>query len=145
MLFQKSYWQNVTNEIDVIRIIHDVKLAIRESKVQEGMLTVYVPDGMSAVILAPDGLDKEREFMRWLKDWSEPKPKVREEQPNRLYLSYLFGASCTIPIEKGEMIINVHSTIYLVDFTDSETRREFRISIFSETPPKKGPARRGCG
>ncbi len=141
MLFQRAYWQNVTTDVDVFPIIHDIKLAIRESQAQEGLVTIYVPDGCGAIVLAPDGLDKDREFKRWLRDWATEK-KVKEEQPKRLYLSHLFGATQTVPLEKGEIKIGVHATFFMVDFTDIETRREFRVSIFSERPPPKQQGQR---
>ena len=143
MLFQKSYWLNVTAGIDVIPLIHDVKLAVRESGVKEGLLTVYVPDGRGAIVLAPEGLDKDREFLRWLKDWVEPKPKVKEEQPKQQYLGYLFGATQTLPLAKGGMTIDLRSGLFLLDCTDSDKRRECCIAIFSESPKKdpKGQSR----
>lgn len=142
MLFEKSIWLNMTTDIEVLPIIHDVKLAIRESQVQEGLMTVYVPDGKGAIVLAPEGLEKDRALLRWLRDWSTEKPKVKEEQPTRFYLSHLFGASQTLPLAKGEIKIDLHATLYFVDFTEVQTRREFRIGIFSESPKKEPQVQR---
>ncbi len=137
MLFEKAVWLNVKTDIDVLPIIHDVKLAIRESGVTEGLLTIYVPDGRGAIMIAPEGIEKDREFLRWLRDWSTEKPKAKEETPKRLYLSHLFGATQTVPLVNSEIRINLNSSIYMVDFTEVETRREFRVALFSEAPKEQ--------
>lgn len=134
MIFEKAIWLGVKTDIDVLPIIHDVKLAIRESGVTDGLLNIYVPDGRGTVMIAPDGIEKDREFLRWLREWSTEKPKAKEETPKRLYLSHLFGATQTVPLVNGEIRINLNSGIYMVDFTEVETRREFRVALFSEAP-----------
>jgi len=133
MLFTKSYWLEVTSDIDLVPLKHDIRLALRESEAEEGLINVFVPDGLGAIVLAPEGLEKERVFLRWLTDWMQ----YKGEPPTREFLSYLFGATVTIPLEKGAMAISHQSSIFMVDFTSEAKRREWRVAIFSETPPKK--------
>ena len=138
MAFQKSYWLNVTEAIDVVNLKPDLRLAIRESQVQDGFLIVTVPDGLGALLVAPVGLEKDRELLRWLKEWQLQKV----EPPKRAYLSYLFGASLALPLTKGEMSIDLNASVYLLDFTEVEKRRGWQITIFPEpTKPKEGRAR----
>jgi len=133
MLFTKSYWLEVTCDIDVVPLKHDIRLALRESEAEEGLINVFVPDGLGAIVLAPERLEKERVFLRWLTDWMQ----YKGEPPTREFLAYLFGATVTIPLEKGAMAISHQSSIFMVDFTSEAKRREWRVAIFSETPPKK--------
>lgn len=133
MAFQKSYYVNGTVSVDVVNLIHDIRLGIRESGIQDGFLIVFVPDGRGAVIIAPEGLEKDRELLRWLKEWQQQKV----EPPKRQYLSHLFGATVTLPVIKGELSKDLNATIYLLDFTEEEKRREWRMAIFPEPPKKK--------
>ena len=147
MLFQKSYWVNVTADVDVLPLIHDVKLAIRESGVEQGLLTVHVPDGCGAMVLAPEGLEEDRAFRRWIKDWTVER-KGQGEPASLAYIASVLGPSLTVPLEGKEMTIDVRAGIYLVDLTDQETRRQYYVSIMSESPPQqqgaqpRGPVRR---
>jgi thiamine phosphate synthase YjbQ (UPF0047 family) len=132
MQFNKSFWLDVSDAIDVLFIGHDVAHGIRDSQTTEGLLTVYVKDGRSALILAPEGLEKDRAFKRWLKEWTE----VKGEAPNVSYFSYLFGSSLTLPIIGGHLDIDSRSGLYLLDFTVKAGRRAYMMSVFSESPPQ---------
>lgn len=138
MAFQKSYWLNVTEAIDVVDLKPDLRLAVRESQVQDGFLIATVPDGLGALLVAPEGLEKDRQLLRWLKEWQRQKV----EPPKRAYLSHLFGASLTLPVMKGEISIDLNASVYLCDFTEVAKRRGWQITIFPEpTKPKEGRAR----
>ncbi len=139
MLFQKSYWLNVTEDVDVLPVIHDVKLALRESRVTEGIMIVYVPDARGSIIVAREGFDKEREFKNWLKEWTEAK----KEAPQKSFFSYFLGTQVTLPIAKGGVILDPWHHYFLIDFDEKEGRRELRIAIFSETPKQEKKGRRG--
>ncbi len=139
MLFQKSYWVNVTEGVDVMPLIHDVKLAVRDSQVEEGLVTINVPDARGAIIIAPEGLEDDRAFGRWIKDWTVER-KGQGEPAQLAYIGYLLGASLTLPLERKEMTIDQRSGLYMIDFTDKAARREYYVSIFSErpAPPQQG-------
>jgi len=144
MLFQKSYWVNVTDDVDVLPLIHDVKLAIRESGVEQGLLTIHIPDGSGAVLLAPEGLEDDRAFRRWIKDWTVER-KGQGEPPSLAYIASALGPTITLPLDRREMVIDVRAGIFMVDLTNKATRRQYYVSIFSETPqqPQAGARPRG--
>lgn len=129
---------NATAEIDILLIIHDVRLALRESQISEGLVTIFVPDGRGSILLAPEGFEKDRDFRRWLAAWMQ----LKGEPPRQHYFSYLFGSSMTLPIEKGALLIDPNATLYLIDFTNEEKRRNFRVTIMkAAAEEKKGRGR----
>lgn len=117
MIFLKNYFVSTTKEIDFIPIIHDVRYAIRDSQMTDGLVTIHIP-GEGAVLL----LTKE----------DEPK-NLKERFKNAA------GASLSIPFQKKELVLEPKQMIYLIDTTPAEKRREFFVQIMGEAPQAQQP------
>lgn len=142
MLVSKSCYLNITSDIDVLPIIHDVQLALREFKAADGLLLLYVPDAEGALLKAREGFEKDRRFKNWLKAWLEAK----KDAPEREFFGYLLASQMTLPVLQGKILgLDPWHHLFLLDFKTEAGRRELGIAYFTESPkqePKKGAGRR---
>lgn len=123
MIFLKNYFISTTKQADLIPILHDVRLAIREAQVLEGLVTISLP-GDEASLLITKEISKG----------------------NAAEAKNLSGArSLSIPFTKGELVLEPKQMIYLLDKRSTQRRREFHVQVLGETEAKgegRAPARR---
>ncbi len=115
-----------TQAIDFIPIIHDLRLTIRESPVQDGLATVTLPAGGATLFLSDLKIDQ-------LADFGEKFKSLEREI-----------RSLSLPFQKKELVLEPKQMLYLVDATTIGKRREFVVQVLGEEPPKQqGPAAGG--
>lgn len=114
MIFVKNYFVPTTAETDIIPIIHDIRFAIRDSQMKEGLATISLPEGGACLVA---GQTVHRENL--------PCPQ----------------RSLSIPFQNGELLLEPKQMIYLVDQSTTGKRREFFVQIMGEAAPAKQPAR----
>jgi len=137
MIFFKNCFVNTTKDVDVISIIHDVRFAVRDSGVTEGLATVIVPDpGASVTIIQP--LD---EVIEELKDALKVFPgegketKTRRKEPVKVgarIKAAMLGKSLSIPFREGKLVLGVREEIVLVDFEEDAKRREYVVQVLGD-------------
>ena len=128
-MFQtRSFFFGTTTGVDLINIGHDVRGFLRESRAENGMVTVgFRHPGASVALLAADGKKGAEEIQQALKG-SFPAP-----------LRSLLPQSLTLPVEGGKVVCDPWQEIFLVDYEAVGRRREVVVQIFTETPePAKG-------
>ena len=106
MIFLKKCFVGTTSGGDAISIVHDVRYAVRDSQVQDGLVTVSIPESGAGVVIG-EAPEEEREMLS----------KIR---------------SVSIPLEKGELIMSPRETITLIDVKTEGRRREFIIQVMGE-------------
>ncbi len=116
MIFLKSYFATTTKETDFIPIIHDVRFAIRDSQVVDGLATITIPGEEAGLLIAKEAPKEGPSF------------ELR---------------SLSLPIKNRELLLEPKQMIYLVDRNNSGKRREFVVQIFGETPPPPKQQRGG--
>lgn len=105
MIFLKHYFVTTTKQTDVIPIIHDVRFAIRDSQVKEGLITITLPADEASLVVAQE-----------VKKENLPTPQ----------------RSLSIPFKNGELILEPKQMIYLIDEGVSAKRREFFVQVLGE-------------
>ena len=118
MIFLKNYFVNTTKAVDCIPIIHDVRYAIRDSQVANGLVTVTIPASGAGLMISERG---------------------KEEEKNNLSRP----ATLSIPLRNKELLLDPKQMIYLVDFSDTGKRREFYVQVFGDNPPAQQPPQGG--
>lgn len=120
MIFLKSYFVSTTKEINQVPILHDIRFAIRDSQIPDGLATVTIPGPEAFLLVCAE------------------KP---EGAPKDLQIS-----SLSIPFRNNELILEPKQMIYLVDQSSTGKRREFFVQIMGEKPqpqqPQRGRAKR---
>jgi len=105
-IFLKNYFVTTTKETDFIPIIHDVRFAIRDSNIADGLVTISLP-GAEAYLL----ICKEERY----KDFKAP-----------------YNTSLSIPFKNKELLLHPKQMIYLVDVSALGKRREFHVQVMGE-------------
>lgn len=151
MIFVKNYFVNTTQEIDFISIIHEVRYTIRDSNVKDGLLTIITPGaGAGVLILEPikEVIDSIKVVFETL--GGETDAEAVDKRKERVYvmprvLASIIGRDISIPIRKGELLLEPYEEVFLIDFDKKVRRREFYMQVMSipEPPPPTRPARRG--
>lgn len=98
-----------TGEIDFIPIIHDIRYAIRDSQIVDGLVTISIPADGSGLLVSP-------------------------LQQNQLKHTDPYPISLSLPFQKKELILDPKQMIYLVDFSKSGKRREFFVQVLGDAP-----------
>lgn len=122
MIFLKSCFVDTTREIDIVPILHDVRYAVRDSQVSEGLVTIAIPGNNASLLVTQ--LDQE-ECRSLKEEWSD-KDLFRP-------------AALSIPLHGKELLLDPKQMIYLIDFADTARRREFYVQVFGDNPPPQQP------
>lgn len=106
-------------------IIHDVRYAIRDSQMTDGLVTIHIPGDGASLLLTKEG---------------EPK-NLRERFKNPAGAGLSAGvSSLSLPFQKKELVLEPKQMIYLIDTTAKEKRREFWVQVMGEAPQAQTPA-----
>lgn len=114
-------------------ITSEVKLAVRESNVTEGLCTVYCPHTTAAITINENAdPDVQRDLKFALSDafGDHDRPEFRHYEGNsHAHLkSSLVGASETIPIHNGSLVLGIWQGIYFCEF-DGPRNRKFHVQV----------------
>lgn len=153
MAYTQRFYVNCTDKIDVLNVTHDVKRAVRESKITHGIITILLPisaAGLALVENNPDIRDALRDLVvRLIPDVAGKRPDRRSKTGSvHAHLRGLvLGSTMTLPIWNGELGIGPWQEVLLYDFDDRVGRREFVISAVGDSGEEgaEGPAMAGGG
>lgn len=126
MIVIKNYFVSTTPEIDFIPILHDVRFAIRDSQLADGLLNIHLPD---------------HETFLWIVPEDDAKNLRTTFNPNDPRLTNFLS----LPFQKKEILLSPKQMIYLIDPTSTQKRREFFVTLMGDAPqPTQAPGRPGA-
>lgn len=114
MIFLKNYFVSTTKETDCVPILHDVRFAIRDSQIPEGLVTITIPGQDASLLIAPEGLEKPLEGC---------------------------SPSFSLPFKNNEILLEPKQMLYLIDKTNTGKRREFFVQVMGDKPQPQQPQR----
>jgi len=117
---------------------HDItrscELAVRESGIQEGVCTVFCPHTTAAITLN-DNADPDvlHDLKLALQDTFPDRAEFLHGEGNsHAHLkSSVVGASETIPVSGGRLVLGTWQGIYFCEF-DGPRRRKFHVQVIGE-------------
>lgn len=114
-------------------ITASVKLAVKESGVTEGICTVYCPHTTAAITInenADPNVQRDLKFalIDAFGDHDRPEFQHFEGNSHAHLKSSLIGASETIPISRGSLVLGTWQAIYFCEF-DGPRSRKFYVQI----------------
>ncbi len=124
MIVTKSFYVDTTKGLDLINVTHEVRRVVREANMQDGNLTIVVPNPGAAVV----AMEIDENVIGEIRKGLEPFLASG-------LIRCLLPKSLAMTVEKGKMSIEPWQGICLVDYDTSAKRREFRVQAFSEPPP----------
>ena len=125
-----------TGEFGFYDITNQVKLDVRESGMSEGLCTVYCPHTTAAITINENAdPDVQCDLKLALGDifGRIDRPEFRHAEGNsHAHLkSSVVGASETIPISGGRLVLGTWQGIYFCEF-DGPRNRRFHVQIVGE-------------
>lgn len=139
MILLKKYYFNVTETLDCISITHEVNYAIRDAKVESGLVTVCVSNARAGILIADNNNDirgaLQDEISKWGEGLSEKQVKNARRDSFSLQTalqSALIGQSLSIPIHQSKLVTDSYTDIYLIDCDQVITRREVLIQVMGD-------------
>lgn len=123
-----------TERLQEINIKELVESVLFESRIKEGLLTVFTGHTTASVHLNNEDKDLEKDFHDFLNDLIPNKPAYRHDRgdfgknANAHFKSLMVGNSITIPVSMGKMMLGRWQTIYLSEF-DGPRRRQFYVQV----------------
>lgn len=133
------------SQIEFIDITHDVQEIIDGSGIREGQVLVFSPHSTASIAINEDESLLLQDFQRLLyrlvpieerysHDLFELKRANRSDGRSNGHShckNFLLGASETIPIENGKMLIGEHQNIFFVEM-DGPRKRDIVIQVIGE-------------
>ncbi len=138
MIFLRNYYANTTSKTDALLVTEDIKRAVRESGILQGLITVLVPGGTAGVVMLENDPKLREEYKLWIeqqvsaKSGSRPARKSGTGKDEAHLRAALVGAQISIPLQNGKPMLGAWQEVVLLDFEDKVGRREFTIQIMGE-------------
>ncbi|MBQ9069525.1 MAG: YjbQ family protein [Eggerthellaceae bacterium] len=117
-----------TKNYEFVTITAQVRQAVRESGVIEGLCCVYCPHTTAAISINENAdPDVVRDLLFALKDTFPDRAEFCHFEGNSAahLKSSMVGASETIPISEGDLVLGTWQGIYFCEFDGPRTRRYY--------------------
>lgn len=134
---------NTTKNLDLLNCTHDVKRAFRESAVQKGLITVYLPVSAGGIVILEKDPQIQEDFKELLSsfvpDNQGPRPARRSGTgAAQAHLrAGLLPVSIGIPVQNGKLLLGPWQEVYVLDADDKASRREVIIHVIGEGAEEK--------
>jgi secondary thiamine-phosphate synthase enzyme len=132
-----------TSSIDILDATHDVKRALRESGILNGLLTVFVPGNTAGVVI----LENESSLKAQLKEMlisfapdsggSRPVRRSGSGKDEAHLRSALLAKSVGIPIKDGKLLMGAWQEVIVYDFDDKLGRRDVIMHVMGDGAEEK--------
>ncbi|MBX7148273.1 secondary thiamine-phosphate synthase enzyme YjbQ [bacterium] len=146
--FVLNAYFNTTLQIDSFIVSHDIKRALRESQVLNGLLTIYLPKSAASIILVEnDKLIQEslkQLISSFVSDEEGERPQRRSGtgRESSHLRALLLPQTLSIPIKDGKLFLGPWQEVVVYDFDDKIGRREVMIQVMGDGAEEKAPAPR---
>lgn len=137
--YKMSAYFNSTRNIDIHNLTHDVKRALRDSGVNDGLMTIFIAGGTAGVCLLENDSALQEEFKELVSEFvpeEGEKARVKRRSGSGGNIAHLrsqfLSPSLSIPIESGRLFLGPWQDVVVYDFDDQSSRREVLIHVLSE-------------
>ncbi len=129
-------WFNTENKRDIIPITEDVRKALKESKIQEGMILVSAMHITAGVIVNDYESGLWKDIFEWLENLAPYKSdynhhKTGETNGDAHLKSILVHHEVIVPITQGELDLGPWQEIFYLEF-DGQRRKRLIIKVMGE-------------
>lgn len=134
---------NTSKEIDILNATHDVKRALRESNIQNGLITVYVPGTTAGVVILENDPAVHEDLKKLVTSFvpdsggTRPKRKSGSGRAESHLRAAFLSSSVSIPVKDGRLLMGAWQEVIVIDFDDKVGRCEVTIHVMGEEPEKK--------
>ena len=143
MVYLLNAYLNATKGIDILNTTVDVKRAVRESRVLNGLVTVMLPGSTAGVAVLENDAAIQGELKKLIAslvpDPQGPRPSRKSGSGHaeaHLRAGFL-ARSVSIPVKDGKLLLGPWQEVLVFDFDDKVGRREVCIHVMGEGAEKK--------
>jgi secondary thiamine-phosphate synthase enzyme len=142
MAYLLNAYLNTTATVDLLNLTHDVKRAVRESQVKNGLLTALIPSSTAGLVVLENDPEIQEAFKKSILERIDSPTGVRPVRKSGTghVQSHLQAAqlqtSISIPIVEGVLILGPWQEVLVIDFDDKVGRREIKIHVMGEAEKK---------
>jgi thiamine phosphate synthase YjbQ (UPF0047 family) len=138
MIFLRNYFVDTTDSLDCISVVHEMMRTIRESGMNDGLITIMIPEpgaGIGIIEPLPDIIQKFKEAAASFPGAGEVTKNRRKDDISILprVAAAMLGKSASIPLKGQRPVLGAREEPVLLDFTQEGRRREFYIQIMGES------------
>lgn len=136
-MFSLRAYINATGAIQAYNLTHDLKRAITESKLSQGLINVISTQATTALILLENDDNIVRQLLEHLKGLfcELPEGKASRSSGSGADKYHLMaaqvGLALTVPFSEGRLLIGLRHAVFALDFEPKAGRREFVIGVLS--------------
>jgi secondary thiamine-phosphate synthase enzyme len=135
--YRKELWFNTPTRRQFINITPDVKEALQESGIQEGLCLVNAMHVTASVFINDDESGLHNDFERWLerlapeKPYSQYKHNTFEDNADAHLKRTIMGREVVVAVTKGKLDFGPWEQIFYGEF-DGRRRKRVLIKIIGE-------------
>ncbi|MCS7227702.1 MAG: secondary thiamine-phosphate synthase enzyme YjbQ [Endomicrobia bacterium] len=134
---------NTQGDIDIIDITPQIEQKLKESKIYDGILNLFVSGATGAVAtveyeqeLIKDTKNLFRELVKEEKTYYHNKTHAKGNAVSHLRAT-LIGPSLTIPITEGKLNLGIWQQVVFIDFDNRPRNRKLVVKIIGITDKQK--------
>ena len=136
--YRKELWLNIPNRMDFVNITGDVKAALAESGVQEGLCLVNAMHITASVFINDDESGLHADYKRWLEELAPHEPLERydhnrtgEDDGDAHHKRQIMGREVVVAITGGDLDFGPWEQIFYGEF-DGRRRKRVLIKIIGD-------------
>lgn len=139
MIFLKKYYFNTTTNVDCLAVTHELRYAIRDAGIENGVAYVCVPKPGAAVLIGESQQEAVEGMLAVFEAWRSQvsQEEMRDHwQRNVAVLprvqSAILGRSIHVPFAEGRLCLDAYSDVLLCDLENEGLRREVIIQVMGD-------------
>ena len=136
--YRKELWLNIPNRMDFVNITGDVKAALAESRVQEGLCLVNAMHITASVFINDDESGLHADYKRWLEELAPHEPLERydhnrtgEDNGDAHHKRQIMGREVVVAITGGDLDFGPWEQIFYGEF-DGRRRKRVLIKLIGD-------------
>ena len=134
--YKKELWFNTKNRYELVHITDQVREAVRESGVQEGMCLVNAMHITASVFINDNESGLHQDFLKWLEELAPYsrdgyRHNVGEDNADAHLKRSVMGREVVVAITDGELDFGPWEAIFYGEF-DGKRRKRVLVKIIGE-------------
>jgi len=117
-------------ELDFIDITRDVRRIVQNSKVKNGIVTVFVPGATAAIVMNENEKNIIQDFRRAIARLAPASASYKHGDNARSHIRAMaLGPSETVPVRNGTLEIGTWQSIFLVELDVRPRNRDVVVRV----------------
>jgi len=122
--------KRTAGELDFVDITQDVQQVVQNSRVKNGIVSVFVPGATAAIVMNENERNIIEDFRRAIANLAPASAAYRHGDNARSHIrAMILGPSETIPVRDGSLQIGTWQSVFLVELDVRPRNREVVVRV----------------